>query len=185
MHSLRFALVALAALSAGCRGKEPAIEYTPPGTVRHGPEPSDPDAALYEQLRAGSVQMDAAASTLAEARSAAAKLKGTLGGEAEEALAAILETLDGVGSVLTDLAAPPPGLEQVRARFAESDDARKRAIADGNDAYFELGEALGASRSLEEQYPDFIKLSDLLSIAQGDVAEAVEAFGGRVEKPEG
>lgn len=181
----RWALIAAAALCLGCRGKQETVVYTPPSTERHGAEPGDPDAALYEQLRAGSVQMDAAASTLEEVRAAAKAMQGSLGGEGEDALEQVLEALDGVGTVLTDLAAPPPSLEEVRAGFASADDRRKQAIADGNDAYFELGDVLGNVRSLEDKYPDFIKLSDLLSLAQGDVAEAVEALGGRVEKREG
>jgi hypothetical protein len=181
----RWALVAAAALCMGCRGKQETVVYTPPATERHGAEPGDPDVALHEQLRAGSVQMDGAASTLEEVREAARRMQGSLGGEAEDALGQVLRVLDGVGAVLTDLAAPPPTLEEVQAGFASADDRRKQAISDGNDAYFELGEALGDVRSLEDQYPDFIKLSDLLSLAQSDVAEAVEAFGGRVEKPEG
>lgn len=175
-------LVAVAILGAvGCRPEPRSIAYDTPDTEKYGPVPSDPDLALYEQLRSGSVQMAGVAQTLAEVRDAATSLKGSLGGEAEEALIDILAVLDSVGSTVSDLGVSPPTQAQVTADFAAADDKRKRAIQDGSDAYNELSEAYGISKSLEEPYPDFIKLSDLLAIAQGDLNEAVQALGGSIE----
>ncbi|MGE0001416.1 MAG: hypothetical protein AB7F50_09130 [Fimbriimonadaceae bacterium] len=175
-------LVAAAALSiAGCGPKERRVVYEPPVTEKYGADPSDPDKALYEQLRSGSVQMAAVAQTLSEVRNMATSLQGTLGGEAEDALNDILAVLDSVGAMVTDLSVDPPTQEQVSTDFAGADDRRKAAIRDASDAYVELSEAFGISKSVEEVYPDFIKLSDLLAIAQGDLSEAVAAFGGKIE----
>ncbi|MCC6404266.1 MAG: hypothetical protein IT207_09690 [Fimbriimonadaceae bacterium] len=175
-----FLLVVVLLGLAGCNRKEKSLVYTPPANEKYGADPSDPDLALYEQLRSGSVQMAAVAQTLSEVRDTATGLRGNLGGDAEEALSDILSVLDSVGATVTDLAVDPPTQAQVSRDFAAADDQRKKAIQEGSDAYVELSEAYGMSKSLEEAYPDFIKLSDLLAIAQGDLTEAVQAFGGQI-----
>lgn len=177
--------IALAVACVGCKKAEGPVVYTPPTVERHGPEPTDPEAALYEQHRSGSVQLEAAAQTVAEVREQVIRMRNNVEGDAAAALDDILEIVDSVGATLTDVGASPPTMDDVKRDFAGVDDRRKRAIEAANDAYFELSEAQGASKSLEDTYPDFIKLSDLLNIALGDVAEAVAAYGGQVEKPKG
>jgi hypothetical protein len=171
------------ALVYGC-GKGPNAEIeapSPPTTFAVGPK--NPEAALLEQLRSGSVQLAAAAETVQEALDKAKATKDAVVGAELEALLAAIDLIDSAGQGLALAAAEPPHEAQVAAAFAKWDDDRKTRIQAANDAYYELKEALGLIESQEPNYAGLAPVADIVSLAMKDVEDGIKALGGKIEVP--
>lgn len=168
-------------LLAGC-GSKPQGEITVPSESSYAAE-RDPDTALHEQLRAGSVEMTAAADTISEALEAARRTSRILAGEARESALTIVDLVDAAGRTTADLAAEPPAVEDVKKEFAAFDDERKRRITEGNDAYMDLQEAVGIARGLEADFPELKSVGDVIEVAMKDLSDAISSLGGQVEEP--
>lgn len=177
------AWTACLALLAGCRGgADKEIDLpSPPTTYTVGPK--NPEAALLEQLRSGSVQLAAAAETVQEALDKAKETQDAVVGAELEALMAAIDLIDSAGQGLAQAAAEPPTQAQVAAAFSKWDDDRKTRIQTANDAYYELKEALGLIESQEGNYVGLAPLADVLSLAMKDTEDGISALGGKIEIP--
>jgi hypothetical protein len=170
----------------GCRGEgpkaEPAVKSNPP------PErPTDPDSALYEQIRAASFQFGVVASSLEEALVTAQKLFQSSSFSAEEKakLADVIAALDDNGGNVTELADTPPTLEMVKKDFAKYDERRLNMIAQAEDMMDDLTEALHTVDALAEGQDEGTRhalsgIEGLIQAALDDLAAAIESAGGKV-----
>lgn len=173
------------ALLIGCGPKKDKVVYTPPTQTTYGREPNDPDQALTEQLRQGSVQMSAASDTVESALIEAKKAVKALTGEAKLAAQDVVDLLDDAGASVADASSDPPDEADVKKDFAGADDDRKKRIESGNDAYRSIEIALGTLEGLEQQVDGLQSLNETLGLALDDVADAIEAYGGKVESDQG
>lgn len=162
-------------------GKPPASEEADP--------PATPEAQLYEQLRAGAVQLDLAQVAITEAYSHANTIRDDrkLDMAIQEGAADVSELLDSAGAQLADFTEPPPDEATVTRSFGESDDRRLKAIEAANDALHELNDALGLVQSLLDSADEVLRprLDVLFETIRGaieEVTSAIGALGGEVEK---
>jgi len=172
-------LFGLALLLCGCRGSAPT-----PTTATNAP--TDPDAALYEQIRSGSTQLGSALDTIHEALDTTKKLKAKSVGVLKDALTDIEDSVDSAGNGIADYAAEPPTLESVKKDFKKADDARLKAISDANDCRQDLLDALdvadeAATNGPKDAREEMSKLGDLIDTAIVDLQDAIKALGGVVE----
>lgn len=174
-------LVTCLAIIVGCKQSGAGTVYQPPVETSYGRAPDDPDMTVASQLREGSVQMAGAADTIESALDLAKKAAGSLGREAKQAAQDVVDLLDDAGASVADAAADPLTLEEVRKSFAVADDDRKARISSGNDAYKSLETALGTIEGLEAGVEGLATLKENIELAIKDVAEAIEALGGKVE----
>ncbi len=165
----------------GCRGRSPSDVYKPPVEGSSKPAPQDPDQALAEQLRSGTVQMAAASDSIQDALKEAKRAVASLKGDLKDAAQEVVDYIDDAGATVADACADPPALDDVKKDFAAADDVRKHRIAAGNDAYTGLQEAAGSVSDLQDQVEGLSTLSDLLKIAISDVSDAIQAYGGTVQ----
>jgi hypothetical protein len=148
----------------------------------HAKSSPSPEQIVYEQLRSGSVQLDSAVQILSEAlETVNAK---TL--PRDEAIDEMRDLIDGAGASISDLSAPPSGIAEVKAKFAEYDDHRLKAVESANDALHAIADAFEITEGLRET-PAFSKvaeledLSDLLKEAKQNLRDAIITLGGKVE----
>lgn len=149
-------------------------------------DPKDPDEALFEVCRTGTVQMNGAADTIEETLHTAEKVKSIATGEAVHAMEDATGLIDSAGAGIADYTAPIPNLEEFRKVVAAQDERRLKAIEAGNDAVRDLKEAAGILDSLAENSPEPLKkgateLSELVDLCIRDVYDAVEALGGKID----
>lgn len=173
--------IALLVLLCGCAPKSNGTVYQQPLETSYGREPDDPDKALAEQLREGSVQMSGASETVQSALLEARKAVKALEGEAKQAAQDVVDLLDDAGESVADASADPPSEADVKKDFVAADDERKKRIASGNDAFRSLETALGTLEGLESQVSGLSALKETVTLAMDDLADAVEAYGGKVE----
>lgn len=190
--------LALATMFAGC-GERPATS-TPspsgqPGPVAQAPkidpvpeaEPDNPDRALYELCRAGTVQMNGAADSVEETLQTAKNVVPVATGETARGLEEAIELIDSAGAGIADYTAPVPGMDRFPEVALEQDERRLKAIQAGNDAIRDLKEAAGILESLTQGTKDVVlkgltEVLELVDVCIRDLYDAVEALGGRVEE---
>ena len=168
-------------LSIGCGPKTPNPTYKPELETSYGREPEDPDIALADQLRQGAVQMSLASDTVQSALIEARSVAKSLSGELKLAAQDVIDLLDDAGESVAEGSADPPSEADIKKDFAASDDERKKRIEFGNDAFRSLETALGTLEGLESQLIGLATLKDTVTLAMEDLADAIEAYGGKVE----
>ncbi len=149
----------------------------------------DPDAALHDQLRAGSVQLSSALESIQEALETAKNLQKSTSGDVKDALGEAADYLDSAGSGVAEIAEEPPALAEVKAKFAEYDDKRLKSIETANDCLTDILQALDLMNALADAAPAklkpaYEKAADLVDVAATDLESAIEALGGKVETPQ-
>lgn len=196
MFGRRFSLFVIAAMliaAIGCSGPKPAatvvtnedkpVEVAGSATVV---PPVDDADRLYQQLRAGAYQLNAALDAMETALAANRKLAGKAG-DVGAAAKDIEEILNSAGSTAGDYTEPPT-LEQVRKEFAAQDDYRLKAVDDLNDARLEVIEAAGSVDSLLDggggpDAADLNALADAIDEVVDVLKAAIEALGGTATEP--
>lgn len=128
--------------------------------------------------------MSAASETVETALNEAKRTAKALAGEAKLAAQDVVDLLDDAGASVADASSDPPQLEDVKKDFAAVDDDRKKRIESGNDAYRSIEIALGTLEGLEQGVDGLQALNETLALALNDVADAIEAYGGKVESDE-
>jgi hypothetical protein len=170
----------------------PPTESPPPPKITHVeqklPPSVKPEEQLYEQLRSGSFQLDAAAGSIEDTLEAAKSAHKALAkyAEAASAMQDVIEYLDSAGEGVAEFGDGTPNKEDVAKNFAASDDKRLKAIEAANDALHDLREALGILESLSGSENDTVakkalSVKALVAVAIDDVWGAIEAFGGEPE----
>lgn len=177
---------------AGCgSGSVASGDPAEPKTAASAPSdpPVTPEGRLYEQLRAGAVQLDLAQVAITEAYSHANTIRDDrkLDMAVQEGAADVSELLDSAGAQLGDFSEPPPDEATVAKSFGEHDDRRLKAIEAANDALHDLRDARGLVRSLldgsdETLRPRFDVLFETIRGAIEEVASAIAVMGGEVEQ---
>lgn len=142
-----------------------------------------PEDTLFEQLRSGAFQLDAATESISEALVHAKDALGGTSGQAKEGLQDILDYLDSAGAGIADYAVEPQSADEIRKKYKEFEDQRRKSVQAINDAIRDLEEARGIAASLEEDQPNYSGkgLSGLIDVAIDDLKGAVEALGGKLE----
>jgi len=147
-----------------------------------------PDELLYEQLRSGAFQLNAAASsieeTLAAAKTASTRLPKK--SNASEGMLDVVDYIDSAGSVIGDFAEDPPSKDEVAKDFAAFDEKRLKAVSAASDALRDLREALGLLETMAEDangsvVKAVLGVRSLLAVAIDDLWSAIEALGGQPE----
>ncbi len=171
-------------LLAGCKGN-PALHAAPTVEV-----PSDPAEKLREQIRSASVQLSAAKESLQTAAKAAEDV-AKLAGAPKELKDGMQDVEDSVNEASADIDAymtEPKALEEFRKDLKTQEALRVKALADCNDGLLALDDAQGIAGSLSESAPG--KFENPLEEVEGNLDEAsdaikgaIEALGGKVEKP--
>jgi hypothetical protein len=190
---------ALAVLLVGC-ARQPAesdavtasnprqpVAQAPKSDAAREADPENPDQALYEMCRAGTVQMNGAADSIEETLQTAKKVLPIATGEAAQGLQEAIDLIDGAGAGIADYTAPIPGPDRFPEVAAEQDERRLKAIQAGNDAIRDLKEAAGILESLTASTKDSLRkgvgeVLELVDVSVRDLYDAVEALGGRVEE---
>lgn len=185
----RWVIVAVAMvmmMSGGCAPK--SANAVSSGSDTAGVEtPRDDSERLFQQLRAGSFQVDAALNamenTLQSCKSTTIKSV-----EARQAAADVSDFLDSAGSTVGDYLNAPT-LDEVRRDFAGNDERRLKAIEDLNDARREVLEAQGIADPVASDDPDaavrevFTGIGDGIAEVIDALEGAIDAFGGSVVEP--
>ncbi|MEQ1821231.1 MAG: hypothetical protein ABL949_01855 [Fimbriimonadaceae bacterium] len=159
----------------GC-GKSAGV---PESSTKASPSP---EQLVYEQLRSGSIQLDAASQILAEALEVA----NSKTMPKDEALGELRDLVDGAGASIADFVEPPKDLQEVQAKFAEFDDTRLKSVEAANDAIHATADALEIAEVLREdpaneKNADLHDLADLLAEAKQNLRDAIITLGGKVE----
>ncbi|MCW5941324.1 MAG: hypothetical protein KIS66_03780 [Fimbriimonadaceae bacterium] len=196
----RFPGTALLLLAvAGLVGCQPGSGATadPDPAVKTETESADPPATpegrVYEQLRAGAVQLDLAQVAITEAYSHANAIRDDreLDMAIQEGAADVSELLDSAGAQLGDFTEPPADEAAVAKAFGEHDERRIKAIEAANDALHDLDDALGLVQSLLDAADESVRprLDVLFESIRGGIDEvrsAIASLGGEIEKaPDG
>lgn len=172
MRQAMLAMVLFALALAGCGKPAPKVVATPPK--------KDAETILYEMIREGSFQMNAAANGLQEALKTADSLSRSLTGEAKTRMIEAATLINDAGEAISEAGAEPPTLEAVRKDFAKHDDRRLKAIAAANQASMRL-ELAGKHLAAVGKGAQIEQLKEVVGLAQDDVEGGIEALGGTVE----
>ncbi len=175
-------LICLGCSSGGASVAEP----TPSKVLKKASPPTDPDRALYEQIRSGIYQINAAMDAIEETRKTAKKMAGRELGETQSTLNAIAKILDTVGENLSEFASDPPEFDKFKADFAAQDERRLKAITVANESLGDLYDAQDLVEKLlssKPPEPEKTQLEDAdatMDDCISGVEEAVKAMGGKV-----
>lgn len=183
-----FLMASSLGMVAGCgdRADTPAADNDAPYTdvvLEPGPE-----STLYEQMRAGGVQLQIAMTALADAfRDLEEAIDSPdVDPDIVEGLIDARDYLDDAGAILGDHAGSPPSIAQIQGDFSTYDERRLDAIAAINEARFSLLEASGIIGSLIDALPEIVRATVESAHRRVDEAvvaaeTAIEALGGTVE----
>jgi hypothetical protein len=165
---------------AGCGAPGPPPEAAAPPLAEEGAEaPVSPERRLFEQVRAGAVQLggvsEALAGLLRRTHGSAAVARG----QAREALDEAAAYLDSAGATIADHAVEPPPFEEFVKDLPLRGQGRLRAIEAANDARVDLQ---SAATILSEAGPEGATLSEEARSLVADLEEAIGALGGSVEQ---
>jgi predicted outer membrane protein len=180
-----FAAVVVFAL--GCAQKSPEGGSPPndaPATSTSAPK--DASAALYEQLRAGAYQVDAAMGAMERAMNEVRPLAQDKPEETKEALQTVADLLDSAGATVVEFNDAPTE-KAVKADFSGNDERRLKAIEETNDARQDVDTARGyvtdllASEPPQDVRAKLEEIDDAIEEALDALEAAIEALGGKVE----
>lgn len=176
----------LAAALVGCRPASAPAEGDAGSRVADASRPpADPEEALFERIRGGTVQIQAILDALAEAYGKLGALPRPQAAADREALDEVQALLDSAAATLADFGGEPPTREAFRAQLPAYDEQRLEAIQACNDAYGDLEQAIGILRSLTEEPGTVAEpagaLADTLTVIADDLRSAIETLGGVVE----
>src|SRR5580698_1184853 len=99
----------------GC-GARPEVT-TGPQAVPKPSAPKDPERALYEKVRSGAYQINAAIDSIEEVRKTTKDLAAHELGQTHEALMSIAKSVSDAGETIADYGADPPTFEQFQKDF--------------------------------------------------------------------
>lgn len=181
---IRYGLLA-AALCLGCGSGKPTVPVAEHVKgVQAAVAPSDPSAALYEKLRAGAYQFDAALASLEQATAAIKPLaEAQTQKETKDALQNVLALLDQAGRSAAELHEAPERA-QVDAAFAAQDERRLKGIESMSLALREVREAQGTVEDMLDSQPPaqekeiLDKADTALDEADDAISEGIKALGG-------
>jgi hypothetical protein len=179
------ALTCLLAVS-GCGSKRsPAGSPTIPTVA--APKPVDPEKALYEEVRDGTYQVQAALDSLDSANDQAQKLSKVAGGTAARGFKDLLKKLSTAGRDLSDYSEDPPSFEDFKQDLSNQDEFRLNAIDSANDALGELADAQDIVDMLlagapPDVKPQVQKLQDTLDETVDATESSVTSFGGKLDE---
>lgn len=113
-------------------------------------------------------------------------MQQSLGAQERDAVRDVNDLIDSAAKGLAEFDDEPPEYDVFEQDVAKYDKMRVSAIEALNDSLIDLREARGTSEALmdqasNEEKTQFQRLSDLIEVAAGDVADTVEAFGGTVD----
>ncbi|MBX3118211.1 MAG: hypothetical protein KF784_04035 [Fimbriimonadaceae bacterium] len=180
------AILFVGSLLVGCQGKTTVEKHTSSGTSEVTDTPMTPEAKLQEQLRSAAFQLNAASESIAEALAKATDAESKSSGAVKEGLAEVLDFIDSAGAQISDFATDPPPVEEIKAKLAEYEAIRTKAIQAINDSIHNLEDAQGIASGFEEENPNYAGkgLSDLIGVAVADLKGALEALGGKLDSTE-
>ncbi|CAN5722515.1 hypothetical protein BH11ARM2_BH11ARM2_32900 [soil metagenome] len=135
---------------------------------------STPEERLYEALRAGTYQANAALEAIRDADERTKPLSKETEGEAKDAMLDLLDDLDASGRFLADHV-EEPDRAKVAKDFGTADDERLDAIEDLGKAKEKLTDALDIAKELEKVAPEEIK--DEHATITASIQEAADAVG--------
>lgn len=168
---------------AGCKSSKGTAETTAePGKTAVA---QNPEQALYEQVRSGNYQINAALDAVETARTEIRPLLADAGGDAKDALQAVSEILDNTGSTLSDFSDAPPSFEEFKKDFASQDEDRIDSIDACSQALVRMREGEGIISDMADSAPASVKgkldtLDDHLLDITDSLEEAIKAMGGKV-----
>ncbi len=177
MLRMRLLCLGIALLAVGC-SSPPAATTWPTATKE------DPERQLYDSFRSARYQIDVAGDQLANAVEAAQGLSKDQAEETRQALLDISAGLSQAGSKIGDYADELPAYEAFKAKFAEYDDERLKAIEACNEALKEVKEATDTTNDLLASEPPEREKKVLTSIAAA-VSEAKDALDDAVKGMQG
>lgn len=183
-----FSLALLLGCGSGC-GSPAKSSARPDGAdTAVSAAAQSPDELLYEQLRSGAFQLNAATSsieeTLAAAKAAVRKLPKN--SDAREGMLDVVDYIDSAGSGIGDFSEDPPSKEEVSKDFGTFDEKRLKAVSAASDALRDLREALGVLETMAEDasapvVKTVLGVRSLLAVSIDDLWSAIEALGGQPE----
>jgi len=177
-----FCLVCLGCHSNESKPNDSGTKATTKATV-----PTDPDKALYEQMRSGAYQISAAIDTIEETRKTMKDMASRQTGQTQRVIMTVASILDKAGSRLAEYGDAPPTFEKFKADFSAQDDRRLKAIDAAGLALDDLNDAQDVVEKLIDTKPpeeEKSKLEDAdasLDSCTAAVADAIKAMGGKVE----
>lgn len=173
------AILVLTGALAGCG--DPAASPKPAQAVKPADAPAAPERAVYEELRAGAIQLGAVTQSISEALASARELAARERGDRRQALSDAAAYLDSAGATLADHAVEPPEYDAFAKDFAAQDERRLQAIEAANDARVD---AQSAQHTLGDLGGDATSLADRVAAIVADIEEAIITLGGEVEARE-
>lgn len=171
-------LVAWCAL-AGCGDRPGTVSPAPP--AKSAEAPSTPERAVYEEVRAGAVQIGAVTESISAALDEVRKLAGRERGDRRQALSDAADFLDSAGATLVDHAVEPPAFDAFAKDFPAQDERRLQAIEAANDARVD---AQSAQNTLAGLGGEAASLAERVAGIVADIEEAIATLGGEVEARE-
>ena len=174
-----FGLICLGAALVGCSKAESAPRPGATAGVPPPETPKDPSEALYEQLRSGAYQINAAMDAMERALRDCREASIGLGKGSKNAAADVVDVLDSAGSTIGDYLNAPE-LDEVRNDFTTNDERRLKAIEDLNDARREVLEGQGIADPMASDDPD-PKVRAIFDRIAEDITEVIEAIEGAIE----
>ena len=187
---LRQALVTVlaAVIVTGCNHADDSTRAGGAGAHKKIEKPVDPAEATRAGMHEGAFQLGDAADDLQTAVTAAKALQtSTKNLELKAALVVLLDKLDDAGGSISDFTGAPPELTEFKKEIDDQDKKRLDAIDAANDAVHDINDCNDIlddfnDKPAPEDDQAISDLSDALDAAAGDLADAIKAFGGHVEK---
>lgn len=136
---------------------------------------------MYEEVRAGAVQIGAVTESISAALDEVRKLAGRERGDRRQALSDAADFLDSAGATLVDHAVEPPAFDAFAKDFPAQDERRLQAIEAANDARVD---AQSAQNTLAGLGGEAASLAERVAGIVADIEEAIATLGGEVEARE-
>lgn len=176
-------IVALISVIAGCGG--PKSQHVVEPTATRSPEAEQsspsPERQVYEEARAGAVQIGALTESISEALAEVRKLADRERGDRRQAFSDAADFLDSAGATIADFAVEPPAFVEFSKDFAAQDERRLQAIEAANDARIDVQ---SAANTLGDLGPEAAQLSAKATEIIADLEEAITTLGGEIEARE-
>jgi len=148
--------------------------------------PSDPDQALYNQVRSGAYQIGTAVDSIEDVRKTAREIASREKGDTHKALLEVAEHIDDAGQSLADFSEDPPAFDEFKKNFAAQDEKRLKAIDGANEALGDLHDAQDVVGDLLDSHPPEPENTQLTNADSAlddciqSVESAIKTMGGKV-----